>query len=285
MVKKKRGGKRTRRSAPLLLLLRVASIGAAIGLVVHQWLRRDGVIVVSQKSAVDAKKELVSMCSIPPRKCRRIVMDSWVSNEEREGLLSIYRGISTSPQLGGPTIFDLNSGYAMSPGGELINVYAGEENPYGPEDFELYRAIIRRLKKQVEDEFGDVYFTAPTFLARLSGLNQSWTPSTPHDEYWHPHVDKENTQHYDYSGLLYLSDYDSDFEGGEFEFLEGEVSTARIEPRRGRLLLFESIDRHQVRRVTNGVRYALSFWFTLDSKFEFSDYLDGQMHLRYDSHA
>ena len=24
------------------------------------------------------------------------------------------------------------------------------------------------------------------------------------DEYWHAHVDKNNTPHYDYSGLLYL---------------------------------------------------------------------------------
>ena len=25
-----------------------------------------------------------------------------------------------------------------------------------------------------------------------------------HDEYWHAHVDKNNTGHYDYSGLLYV---------------------------------------------------------------------------------
>jgi hypothetical protein len=35
-----------------------------------------------------------------------------------------------------------------------------------------------------------------------------------HDEYWHPHVDRNNTPHYHYSGLLYMSTYKEDFEGG-----------------------------------------------------------------------
>lgn len=39
-----------------------------------------------------------------------------------------------------------------------------------------------------------------------------------HDEYWHPHVDRNNTPHYHYSGLLYMSTYDNDFSGGELIF-------------------------------------------------------------------
>jgi hypothetical protein len=35
-----------------------------------------------------------------------------------------------------------------------------------------------------------------------------------HDEYWHPHADRNNTPHYHYSGLLYMSDYGKDFTGG-----------------------------------------------------------------------
>ena len=38
----------------------------------------------------------------------------------------------------------------------------------------------------------------------------------------HAHVDKNNTEHYDYSGLLYLSDYETDFTGGMFAFLDGQ---------------------------------------------------------------
>lgn len=37
-----------------------------------------------------------------------------------------------------------------------------------------------------------------------------------HDEYWHPHVDRNNTPHYHYSGLLYMSTYKEDFDGGDF---------------------------------------------------------------------
>ena len=35
---------------------------------------------------------------------------------------------------------------------------------------------------------------------------------------------------------------------------------------------------HRVERVTEGTRYVLSFWFTCDKKFKFSNYLDGKQH-------
>ena len=35
-----------------------------------------------------------------------------------------------------------------------------------------------------------------------------------HDEYWHTHADMNNTAHYQYSGLMYLSTYGEDFTGG-----------------------------------------------------------------------
>ena len=45
-------------------------------------------------------------------------------------------------------------------------------------------------------------------------------------------MDKENTLHYDYSGLVYLSDYDIEFTGGLFSFIDdGQFNT--IEPAQG----------------------------------------------------
>lgn len=41
-----------------------------------------------------------------------------------------------------------------------------------------------------------------------------------HDEYWHTHADMNNTAHYQYSGLLYLSTYLRDFTGGMFRDTE-----------------------------------------------------------------
>lgn len=122
----------------------------------------------------------------------------------------------------------------------------------------------------------DLFFTAPTFVTRIVGVGNGSKacyearmrhnsnnasaepefevlacdgavhgagrsptddPTAIHDQYWHPHVDKANTPHYDYSGLVYLSKYGSwvgssdegedgaaaggggDFTGGKFAFL------------------------------------------------------------------
>jgi hypothetical protein len=67
----------------------------------------------------------------------------------------------------------------------------------------------------------ELFFTAPTFVTREVGNISHWQPHSMHDEYWHPHVDKNNTAHYDYSGLLYLNDHGVDYDGGMFSFLDG----------------------------------------------------------------
>eukprot|EP01041_Mallomonas_annulata_P002312 gene2312-4504_t len=54
--------------------------------------------------------------------------------------------------------------------------------------------------------------------------------------YWDAHCDKANNFEYDYSVLLYLN---SDFEGGEFVFVDDEVDYV-IEPKAGRVLVFSS---------------------------------------------
>eukprot|EP01034_Spumella_vulgaris_P029284 gene29284-36307_t len=83
-----------------------------------------------------------------------------------------------------------------------------------------------------------------------------------HDEYWHPHADMNNTAHYHYSGLLYMSTYGEDFEGGRFKFLSNhsplpdyevlsgqvqgdftsveanEIVELIVEPRAGRAVIF-----------------------------------------------
>lgn len=84
----------------------------------------------------------------------------------------------------------------------------------------------------------------------------------------------ENTPHYHYSGLLYLSTYQTDFTGGRFHFVrpkddeeekeayEGFVSEQVIEPRKGRVVIFTSgkENKHYVERVKFGQRFVLSFW-------------------------
>ena len=77
------------------------------------------------------------------------------------------------------------------------------------------------------------------------------------------HVDKANIASYDYSALLYLSDFGTDFRGGEFVFCDQDANRI-VEPRMGRLVAFASgpENLHQVRTVTAGGRYVLAMWFT-----------------------
>lgn len=121
-------------------------------------------------------------------------------------------------------------------------------------------------------------------------------PCLPHptaaDEYWHVHVDRNNTPHYDYSGLLYLNDYGHHFTGGEFYFYDEEPPEGKevpsdtlhlVEPRRGRMLAFSSgtENTHRVAKVLTGVRYLVAMWFTCDPKREFTAFLDGRPHDRF----
>lgn len=106
------------------------------------------------------------------------------------------------------------------------------------------------------------------------------------------HVDRNNTPHYDYSGLLYLNDYGDDFEGGQFYFYDEEPEEGHevpsdtlhmVHPRAGRMLAFTSgtENTHRVSLVTSGTRYVIAMWFTCDKRREFSAFLDGRPHDRF----
>ncbi|RHY23098.1 hypothetical protein DYB32_009305 [Aphanomyces invadans] len=179
-------------------------------------------------------------------KCGRALKDNFVSPAVVDALRGIAdHGMQGRSTLGGPTIMDINTGYVKD-GNGLINLY--RQDP--PVQFTTAHTIevIRRAIMH-EFQLTTLYFTAPTFLTRLIG-NASWTPAELHDEYWsdcayephtprgfdvsmsrHAHVDKNNTHHYDYSGLLYLADYGVEFTGGMFAFLDHHRNTT-VEPAR-----------------------------------------------------
>jgi len=114
-----------------------------------------------------------------------------------------------------------------------------------------------------------------------------------HDVYWMEHVDKNNTAHYDYSGLLYLTTIDDDFTGGMFEFVtevhdeKGELADFELDeavaPKAGRLISFTAGNEnpHKVNLVKGGTRFVLSFWFTCDTSMKFGSFLDGSAHKQY----
>ncbi|XP_011616843.1 2-oxoglutarate and iron-dependent oxygenase domain-containing protein 3 isoform X4 [Takifugu rubripes] len=100
----------------------------------------------------------------------------------------------------------------------------------------------------------------------------STTAKTQHDEYWHPHIDKVTYGSFDYTSLLYLSDYGSDFSGGRFIFMDQD-SNSTVEPRAGRVSFFSSGSEniHRVEKVTWGTRYAITVSFTCDPEYAISD--------------
>lgn len=85
-----------------------------------------------------------------------------------------------------------------------------------------------KVKLAIASHFGldadNLYLTHPTFFSRITNAEAK----TPHDEYWHLHVDKETYPTFHYTSLLYLTDHGDDFEGGEFVFVDGNDKINRL---------------------------------------------------------
>ncbi|XP_037611959.1 urotensin-2 receptor 2 [Sebastes umbrosus] len=211
-----------------------------------------------------------------PQKCGRAVTDGVVSREEAEVLKRLAeRGLALAGSEGGASILDLHSG-ALSMGKQFVNIYRyfGDQigDVFTQEDFQLYRNVRGRIQAVIAETFGLdptlMYLTKPTFFSRIN----STIAKTQHDEYWHPHIDKVTYGSFDYTSLLYLSDYGSDFTGGRFIFMD-QNGNRTVEPRAGRVSFFSSgtENLHRVEKVTWGTRYAITVSFTCDPAHAISD--------------
>ncbi|KAM9462420.1 2-oxoglutarate and iron-dependent oxygenase domain-containing protein 3 isoform 2-T2 [Clarias gariepinus] len=177
-----------------------------------------------------------------PTKCGRVVLDSVVTTDEARTLKRLAeRGLALGGSDGGASILDLHSG-ALSMGKKFVNIYRYYSNEirdiFTEDDFELY----------------------------------STSAKTTHDEYWHPHIDKVTYGSFDYTSLLYLTDYGVDFGGGRFIFIDPN-SNRTVEPRSGRVSFFSSGSEnlHRVEKVTWGTRYAITVSFTCDPDYAIAD--------------
>ncbi|KAM3860148.1 2-oxoglutarate and iron-dependent oxygenase domain-containing protein 3 [Diretmus argenteus] len=210
-----------------------------------------------------------------PQKCGRAVTDNVVTREEAEVLRRLAeRGLALAGSEGGASILDLHSG-ALSMGKQFVNIYRyfGDQiKEVFTQDFELYRDVRVRIQAAIAETFGldpsMMYLTKPTFFSRIN----STAAKTQHDEYWHPHIDKVTYGSFDYTSLLYLSDYGSDFTGGRFIFMDPNGNRT-VEPRAGRISFFSSGSEnlHRVEKVTWGTRYAITVSFTCDPAHAISD--------------
>ncbi|NXH42781.1 OGFD3 protein, partial [Dicaeum eximium] len=211
-----------------------------------------------------------------PRKCGRGVTDAVITREEAERIRRIAeRGLSLGGSDGGASILDLHSG-ALSLGKHFVNLYRyfGDkiQDIFTEEDFALYRDVRQRIQQRIAQVFGisssAMYLTKPTFFSRMNSTGAK----TTHDEYWHPHVDKVTYGSFDYTSLLYLSDYSKDFGGGRFVFMDAD-SNKTVEPRAGRVSFFTSGSEnlHRVERVQWGTRFAITISFSCDPQHGIAD--------------
>ena len=250
-------------------------------------------------------------CVAKNNNCGIRIVDGIFTVEECNLLTNIaQKGFSVRDNAPGPSILDINTGYIRDSSNGLENLYRSislgiRKEIFHGDDFAHYFQIINKLKETIESTFGiansKLKFTAPTFFTRLnSGIDinnnnndnedmkeKAWEPAEIHDEYWHSHIDRENTEHYHYSGLLYLSTYSQNFTGGRLGFQDEQRDDAPahtiVEPRMGRVALFTSgkENPHYVERLIKGQRLVLAFWFTCDADKEFQTYLDGREHISF----
>ncbi|KAM5217026.1 2-oxoglutarate and iron-dependent oxygenase domain-containing protein 3 isoform 1-T1 [Hipposideros larvatus] len=211
-----------------------------------------------------------------PTKCGRGVTDAVITRDEALRIRSIAeKGLSLGGSDGGASILDLHSG-ALSVGKHFVNLYRyfGDkiENIFSEEDFQLYRDVRQKVQLAIAQAFGIsaslLYLTKPTFFSRIN----STEARTAHDEYWHAHVDKVTYGSFDYTSLLYLSDYLDDFGGGRFVFME-EGANKTVEPRAGRVSFFTSGSEnlHRVEKVHWGTRYAVTIAFSCNPDHGIAD--------------
>ncbi|XP_017690323.1 PREDICTED: 2-oxoglutarate and iron-dependent oxygenase domain-containing protein 3 [Lepidothrix coronata] len=285
-----------RAKAAILLLLCTAAVGGLVlwsRLLAQDGISGDGILqdgvteVLAHRSDSLRDKFVEIPCSedydshrrfegCTPRRCGRGVSDAIITREEAERIRRIAeRGLSLGGSDGGASILDLHSG-ALSLGKHFVNLYRyfGDKihDIFTEEDFALYRDVRQRIQQRIAEVFGisssSMYLTKPTFFSRMN----STEAKTTHDEYWHPHVDKVTYGSFDYTSLLYLSDYTQDFGGGRFVFLDAD-SNKTVEPRAGRVSFFTSGSEnlHRVEKVHWGTRFAITISFTCNPEHGIGD--------------
>lgn len=206
----------------------------------------------------------------PTAVCGRAVRDDLVSQNEVDTLKSIAKkSFEHGQSNGGASIFDIHSG-ALSMGDKFVNIYKYVEQSelrkiFTKKDLQTYRNVKNKILTAVCEEYGlqkeNLYLTSPTFFSRMTNK----PAKTTHDEYWHKHIDKIQYGSFDYTTLLYLSDYESEFTGGRF-FFDSKEKDGIVEPKSGRVSFFTSgaENPHHVEKVKSGIRFAVTVSFTCD---------------------
>ncbi|PIK53946.1 putative 2-oxoglutarate and iron-dependent oxygenase domain-containing protein 3-like [Apostichopus japonicus] len=226
--------------------------------------------IFDRNCSKDYREDRKKFKECAPHHCGRGVMDKLLTREEAQTLLKVAKsGLAYGGSTGGASILDLNTG-ALSKGTSFINIYKlledkGITDVFSEKDFQVYKSVSTKIRMAIATQFrvpyAKLYLTSPTFFSKMTNK----PAKTIHDEYWHLHVDKETYSTFDYTSLLYLTDYKEDFQGGRFVFVDSNGNKT-VEPKFGRVSFFTSgsENAHYVEKVTDGTRYALTVSFTCD---------------------
>ena len=205
-----------------------------------------------------------------PSFCRRIVRDSFAA-------LSYCTQLREATERAMVNLFHRGGSTSLAP------VHGKSAERLGVKGSSIFNLLLNKVRLQIMQDFGlDVLYNSGALLTRLVGEEEvaadEWEMERGH-VYWNAHVDKANIATYDYSALLYLNEFGTDFEGGEFEFVDDDANRM-VQPRAGRLILFTSgpENLHRVRRVVSGTRYVLAMWFTCSQQHQYSDDEPDEIH-------
>jgi len=203
----------------------------------------------------------LNLAVAPPRKTTRIAMDGMASEHHCD----VLKASADAAMVGAPER-NGHSNVAVGAVGSITAAQRREGNScmLDCRGDVVSRLLIYKTRLQIMEHYDlpELYESGSviTRIACPTGVRSSRDKL----HYACLHVDKANIASYDYSALIYLSDYGSDFDGGKFAFCDNGRVDHIVEPRKGRLVAFTSgpENLHQVRNVTRGTRYVLAMWFT-----------------------
>ena len=155
---------------------------------------------------------------------------------------------------------------------ELMRAQIGDD---GNVNEEIRKSNIRWIKKTQETSwfFDKINLTAEAinnnwYNMNLNGYDSmQWTEYEGTEEGMYEahmdiHLNRDNSQHGGTRKLsmsLLMNEPGVDFEGGEFEYLDG-ATWIKMDAKKGRIVAFPSWIIHRVRPVTKGIRRSIVVW-------------------------
>jgi PKHD-type hydroxylase len=83
---------------------------------------------------------------------------------------------------------------------------------------------------------------------------------------WHTDSDNDKNKNRHYSIIIQLND---DYQGGSLQLKDKNQKEYNLERGVGNLFIFDSNEIHRVSKVTDGIRYSLVNWVTVEKKEEY----------------